>query len=124
MKKYDAIIMVDGKYMAANTNAGVRLLLAFLGGFICGLGNALCLTSGGSSGGIDVIANTLLVKRSISLTKFFAPFPTKILYLSSSIDGNPYLFNALLAKYAIEDIVFKSVPSKSKIHALYIDTSF
>lgn len=93
ISKYDAIIMVDGKYMAANTDAGVRLLLAFLGGFICGLGNALCLTSGGSSGGIDVIANTLLIKRSISLTKFSFIYDGIIILLSIFVGGvNTALF--------------------------------
>lgn len=87
VRQYDSVIIVNGKYMAANTNAGVRLLLAFLGGFICGLGNALCLTSGGSSGGIDVIANTLLVKHNISLTKFSFIIDGIIIILSIFVGG-------------------------------------
>ncbi len=49
---------------------GTRLLLAIIGGFISGFGNSLCLRAGGSSGGMDVVANALLVKKSISFTKY------------------------------------------------------
>lgn len=49
---------------------GTRLLLAIIGGFVSGFGNSLCLRAGGSSGGMDVIANALLVKKNISFTKY------------------------------------------------------
>lgn len=49
---------------------GARLLVAILGGVLSGYGLALCLKAGGSSGGMDVISNYLLVKKNISFTKY------------------------------------------------------
>ncbi len=49
---------------------GARLLVAILGGALSGYGLALCLKAGGSSGGMDVISNYLLVKKNISFTKY------------------------------------------------------
>lgn len=59
-------IIADG----GTLDNGTRLLLAIIGGFVSGFGNALCLRAGGSSGGMDVIANALLVKKNISFTKY------------------------------------------------------
>ncbi len=50
-------------------NTGGRLLLAVIGGGIAGYGSAICLKFGGSTGGMDIISNSLLVKRGISFTK-------------------------------------------------------
>ncbi len=41
-----------------------RLLLTFLGGIIAGFGCAICLKAGGSTGGVDIISNILLVKKN------------------------------------------------------------
>ena len=85
VKRYDQLLIVDGKYVCANNNAGLRLLLAFIGGFVCGVGNALCLRSGGSSGGMDVIANALLVRKNISLTKLSFIIDGTIVFLSAFV---------------------------------------
>lgn len=85
VKRYDEVLTIDGKYVCANNNAGLRLLLAFIGGFVCGIGNVLCLRSGGSSGGMDVIANALLVKKSISLTKISFIIDGTIVFLSGFV---------------------------------------
>lgn len=49
---------------------GARLLVAILGGAVSGYGLALSLKAGGSSGGMDVISNYLLVNKNISFTKY------------------------------------------------------
>ena len=85
VRRYDEVLLVDGKYVCANSNAGLRLLLAFVGGFVCGVGNVLCLTSGGSSGGMDVVANALLVRKSISLTKISFIIDGTIVFLSGFV---------------------------------------
>ena len=36
VEEYGDIVIVNGQYIVGNTDAGLRLLLAFLGGFICG----------------------------------------------------------------------------------------
>lgn len=50
--------------------ANNRLLLALLGGGLAGLGASICLKSGGSSGGIDIISNYLMMKKNLSFTKY------------------------------------------------------
>ena len=50
--------------------ANNRLLLAILGGAAAGYGASLCLKHGGSSGGVDVISNMCMMKKSTSFTKY------------------------------------------------------
>ncbi len=78
------VVLENGEILI---DAGARLLLAFIGGFVCGVGNAMCLRSGGSSGGIDVVANALLVRKNISLTKISFIIDGTIVFFSSFV-GN------------------------------------
>ena len=81
--------------IAENNNVidnGTRLLLAIIGGFVSGFGNALCLKSGGSSGGMDVIANALLVKRGVSFTKYSFTVDMLIIACSCFISFSTALF--------------------------------
>ena len=57
------------KFFTAHMSTGTRLLLAVIGGFVCGLGAAMCLKSGGSTGGMDIVANYLQVKKQLPFTK-------------------------------------------------------
>lgn len=61
---------------------GARLLVAILGGAVSGYGLALCLKAGGSSGGMDVISNYLLVRKNISFTKY--SFTVDLIIISCS----------------------------------------
>lgn len=74
---------------------GTRLLLAIIGGFISGFGNAMCLRAGGSSGGMDVIANALLVKKNISFTKYSFIVDCCIIGCSSLISVPTALFTVV-----------------------------
>ena len=65
-------------------STGTRLLLAVIGGFVCGLGAALCLKAGGSTGGMDIVANFLQVKKQLPFTKIQSTVDT-IIILSSII---------------------------------------
>lgn len=51
----------------ANMQPGTRLLLAIIGGLITGYGAALCLKGGGSTGGMDIISNYLVMKKEFHL---------------------------------------------------------
>lgn len=54
-----------------STNASYDpLLLAIIGGGLVGIGGALCLRYGGSTGGLDVFAQYLALKKNISIGKF------------------------------------------------------
>ena len=59
-----------------------RLLLALLGGGLAGLGASFCLKHGGSSGGIDIISNMMLVKNKSSFGKYVFIVDFIILFLS------------------------------------------
>jgi uncharacterized membrane-anchored protein YitT (DUF2179 family) len=46
------------------------LLLAILGAMIAAVGTSLCLKTGGSSGGMDIVSNYLLVKKNVPFVKY------------------------------------------------------
>ena len=69
-------------FFKENMSTGTRLLLAVIGGFVCGLGAAICLKSGGSTGGMDIVANFLQVKKQLPFTKIQSTVDT-IIILSS-----------------------------------------
>ncbi len=74
---------------------GARLLVSILGGAISGFGTALCLKSGGSSGGMDVIANYLFVKKNISFTKYSFIVDLIIISCSALINVETALFTII-----------------------------
>lgn len=61
---------------------GTRLLLAIIGGLVTGYGAALCLKGGGSTGGMDIISNYLVMKKRISFVKY--QFTVDLLIISAS----------------------------------------
>lgn len=77
---HNAIALEDA--FRENMSSGVRLLLAIIGGLITGLGSGLCLKGGGSTGGIDIISNYLVMKKRTPFTKF--QFATDITIITAS----------------------------------------
>ena len=69
----------------ANMQPGTRLLLAIIGGLITGYGAALCLKGGGSTGGMDIISNYLVMKKRIPFTKYQFLVDISIICASSLI---------------------------------------
>lgn len=100
---FNPVLSVIESYgMTADTiDIGTRLFLALLGGFFTGLGNALCLRSGGSSGGIDVVANALQVRKGISLSKFSFIVDAIILIGAMFINFSSMLFTLVRLVIAI-----------------------
>jgi len=82
VKEYGEVVVADGLYVTQNISAGLRLLLAIVGGFVCSTGAAICLINGGSTGGMDVISNALLTKRNISFTRVSLAVDLSILIYS------------------------------------------
>ncbi len=73
-------------------SSGVRLLLAITGGLVTGVGAALCLKGGGSTGGTDIISNYLVVKKRTSFTKFQSAIDITIVCASSLISVENVLY--------------------------------
>ncbi len=79
-------------FFKENMSTGTRLLLAVIGGFVCGLGAAICLKSGGSTGGMDIVANYLQVKKQLPFTKIQSTVDTIIILSSVIISIENVLF--------------------------------
>lgn len=79
-------------FFSAHMSTGTRLLLAVIGGFVCGLGAAICLKSGGSTGGMDIVANYLQVKKQLPFTKIQSTVDTIIILSSVIISVENVLF--------------------------------
>lgn len=91
------ILQTDTAYQAQaffkeNMSTGTRLLLAVIGGFVCGMGAAICLKSGGSTGGMDIVANYLQVKKQLPFTKIQSTVDTVIILSSIIISIENVLF--------------------------------
>jgi uncharacterized membrane-anchored protein YitT (DUF2179 family) len=80
------------QFFLAHMSTGTRLLLAVIGGFVCGLGAALCLKAGGSTGGMDIVANFLQVKKQLPFTKIQSTVDTIIILSSIIISVENVLF--------------------------------
>lgn len=80
------------KFFTAHMSTGTRLLLAVIGGFVCGMGAAICLKSGGSTGGMDIVANYLQVKKQLPFTKIQSTVDTVIILSSVIISVENVLF--------------------------------
>lgn len=102
-------------------DSGARLLVAILGGALSGYGIALCLKSGGSSGGMDVIANYLLVKKNISFTKYSFIVDLIIIGCSSLISVETALFTII--RLICSSIVVANVYTSYRMVKLQIITS-
>lgn len=86
-------LSLDAQYFfTAHMSTGTRLLLAVIGGFICGLGAALCLKAGGSTGGMDIVANYFQVQKQWPFTKIQTTVDTIIILSSAIISVENVLF--------------------------------
>lgn len=75
-----------------NMQTGTKIILALIGGGITGMGAALCLKAGGSTGGMDIIANYLMMKKRIAFTKYQSTVDVTIILLSSLISVENVLY--------------------------------
>lgn len=100
---------------------GARLLVSILGGAVSGFGLALCLKCGGSSGGMDVIANYLLVKRNISFTKYSFIVDLIIISLSATISVETALFTII--RLICSHLVIANMYTSYRVFKIEIITS-
>ncbi len=89
---------------------GTRIILAVFGGVICGLGCGMALKGGGSSGGVDIVANYIYSKKNISFTKVQIIIDSFIICLSSiiSVENVFYTLIRLFSYSFTEKSVYKA----------------
>ena len=96
-----------------NTGEKDLLLLAFIGGFISGIGSALALRYGTSTGGVDILAQALSFKKNISIG-----FVSLIVNIVIAILGAWLFQSPAIAFYTIVRIIVQSVVT-DKVHTSY-----
>ena len=89
------------------------ILLAFIGGFVSGVGSSLALRYGTSTGGVDILAQALSFKKNISIGFVSLVVNVVVATLGAMVFGNP----AVLF-YTIIRIIVQSVIT-DKIHTAY-----
>lgn len=107
--KNEANIQIMQDFME-NMKPGTRLLLAIIGGGVTGAGASICLKSGGSTGGMDVVANYLMMKKGSSFTKYQLTYDLTIIILSSllSIENVLYTIVRLFVYIKIIDTIYRT----------------
>lgn len=89
------------------------MLLACMGGFVSGVGSALALRSGTSTGGFDILAQAVSFKKNISIGYLSLFINITIAILGAILFGSP-----AVAIYTIVRIIVQSVVT-DKIHTAY-----
>ena len=99
--------------LGINTGDKDLVLLAFMGGFVCGFGAALALRFGTSTGGFDVLAQALAFKKGISIG-----YSSMITNVMIAISGAIIHQNAIIAFYTIVRIIAQAVVT-DRVHTSY-----
>ena len=89
------------------------LLLSFIGGFVSGVGSALALRYGTSTGGVDILAQAISFKKNVSIGFMSLVVNVIIAILGAVVFGNP-----AIAFYTIVRIIVQSVVT-DKVHTAY-----
>lgn len=106
-------IMEDPTRLKEIQNAmdtGTKMLLALCGGGITGVGMAMCLKSGGSSGGMDIVACYLQKKKRIAFTRYSSICDSIIVISASifSVENVLYTLIRLVTALKVIDTIYTS----------------
>ncbi|MDD4212417.1 MAG: YitT family protein [Bacilli bacterium] len=93
--------------------ADQKLLLSILGGLLTGVGCAICLRGGASSGGMDILAQYIALKKNISFTKFSMAVDFIIIVASGIVGGS-----INVAVFTVVRLITHIV-ALDKIHTIY-----
>ena len=96
-----------------NTGEKELLLLAFIGGFISGVGSALALRYGTSTGGVDILAQAISFKKNVSIG-----FVSLIVNVVIAVLGAWLFKSPEIAFYTVIRIIVQSVVT-DKVHTSY-----
>lgn len=109
------IFVSDPKYLTfvkegffLSVSAGEKILISFVGGLVTGYGLAIALKFGGSTGGMDVIANYFAKAKRVNFTR-----------LSTMVDGTIIALSALLSVQGMLLAVIRIVVSVKTIDQIY-----
>ena len=105
--------VITGDYIPGSGSTMDLLLLSFIGGFVSGVGSALALRYGTSTGGVDIIAQAVAIKKHISIGYISLIINVTIAILGAVMFGNP-----AVVFYTIVRIISQSVVT-DKIHTAY-----
>ena len=104
---------ITGDFIRGRGTTMDLLLLSFIGGFVSGVGSALALRYGTSTGGVDIIAQAIAIKKHISIGYISLLVNVTIAVLGAIMFGNP-----AVVFYTIVRIISQSVVT-DKIHTAY-----
>lgn len=104
---------ITGDFIRGSGTTMDLLLLSFIGGFVSGTGSALALRYGTSTGGVDIIAQAVAIKKHISIGYISLFVNVTIAILGAIMFGNP-----AVVFYTIVRIISQSVVT-DKIHTAY-----
>ena len=104
---------ITGNVVGDGSGSMDLILLAFIGGFVSGVGSSLALRYGTSTGGVDILAQALSFKKNISIGFVSLVVNVVVATLGAMVFGNP----AVLF-YTIIRIIVQSVIT-DKIHTAY-----
>ncbi len=92
------------------TDTGTKVILAIIGGGVTGIGAALCLKAGGSTGGIDVVSSYLQMKKRVSFTKYQSIIDCIIIFISTIFDVERVLYTLirLYVYLKVIDMIYNS----------------
>lgn len=99
--------------------SGNRLLLAIIGGGLAGIAASLCLTAGGSTGGMDIISNSLFMKKNVSFTKYIFIVDVIIIIIAGYVGLETMLYTFIrLITYVITIDYFYNIYKTMKIEVV------
>ena len=104
---------ITGEIVGNGTGEMDLLLLSIMGGFVSGVGSALALRYGTSTGGVDILAQAISFKKNISIGFMSLVVNVVIALLGAVVFGSP-----AIAFYTIVRIIIQSVIT-DKIHTSY-----
>lgn len=87
--------LIKEQLFVQNMSPGVKLLLSIIGGLVTGYGAVLCLIGGGSTGGMDIISNFLVMKKRVSFTKYQFIVDISIICASSLLSVENVLYTVV-----------------------------
>lgn len=108
-------------------NYGGILTLALFGGVLSGAASGLALKYGTSTGGIDIVAQALSLKKNVSIGNFVMAFNVLLavvggLCLESSFDLGMTIFLFTCIRMIINSLVMDKIHTSYSFQALYIFT--
>ena len=94
----------------SSIDTATRVILAIIGGGVTGIGAALCLKAGGSTGGIDVVSSYLQMKKRVSFTKYQSIIDCVIILTSTIFDVESVLYTLirLYVYLKVIDMIYNS----------------